>query len=149
MKRFDCALVRSEGRIVAFANLWYAPASREIAIDLMRHDVVAPYGVMDFLFVSLMLWAKERDYLWFDLGMAPLSGLETHPLGPLWHRVGAFLFRHGEHFYSFEGLRAYKEKFLLLWTPRYLAVPGGLTLPKILLDLNGLISNGTREAGET
>jgi len=145
MLNFDCAVVRQGGLIVAFANLWQAPVGRELSVDLMRHLGGAPPGVMDFLFIRLMLWGKEKGYKWFDLGMAPLSGLEAHPLAPVWNRIGAFTFRHGEHFFNFEGLRAYKEKFDPEWTPRYLAAPGGLALPRILLDVAALISGGTGE----
>ena len=53
------------------------------------------------LFVELLLWGKAEGYTWFNLGMAPLWGLENHPLAPAWHRVGNFVFRHGEHFYNF------------------------------------------------
>lgn len=38
-----------DGVIVAFANLWSAPAGGELSIDLMRFDQHAPKGVMDFL----------------------------------------------------------------------------------------------------
>ncbi len=145
LRNFDCAVVRRDGDIVAFANLWAAPAGGELSIDLMRHRGDAPYGIMDFLFIRLMLWGKEHGYRWFDLGMAPLSGLDTHPLAPVWHRIGAFLFRHGEHFYNFEGLRAYKEKFDPVWSPKYLAAPGGLALPRVLFDIAALTSGGARE----
>ena len=43
--------------------------------------------------------------------MAPLSGFETSPVATLWNRLGAFLYEHGERFYNFQGLRAYKQKF--------------------------------------
>ena len=144
LRNFDCAVVRRNGAIVAFANVWRVSSGSEVSIDLMRHTTGSPYGVMDFLFVRLMQWAKDQGYRWFDLGMAPLSGLETHPLGPAWHRVGALVFRSGEHFYNFEGLRAYKEKFQPAWVPKYIATPGGLVLPKILLDVAALVSGGTR-----
>ena len=144
LRNFDCAVVRRNGGIVAFANIWRASEGSEVSIDLMRHTVEAPYGIMDFLFVRLMLWAATEGYRWFDLGMAPLSGMETHPLGPVWHRVGAMVFRYGEHFYNFEGLRAYKEKFQPVWTPKYIATPNGLVLPRVLLDVAALISGGAR-----
>ena len=35
-------------------------------------------GVMDFLFIQMMLWGRAQGYQWFDLGMAPLAGLERH-----------------------------------------------------------------------
>ena len=87
-----------------------------------------------------MLWGREEGYHWFSLGMSPLSGLENHPLAPLWHRFGNLIFRNGENFYSFEGLRQYKEKFQPVWQPKYLACPGGLAVPAALLDVTTLIA---------
>ena len=97
---------------------------------------------MDYLFIRLMLYGRDAGYRWFNLGMAPLSGLPQHELAPLWNRLGGFLFRHGEHFYNFQGLRRYKEKYGPEWRPRYLASPGGLALPRVLCDLSVLISGG-------
>ena len=74
-----------------------------------------------------MLWARDQDYRYFSLGMAPLSGFEQHRLAPLWNRLGALLFRHGEHFYNLRGLREFKEKFDPEWEPRYLAAPDSFT----------------------
>jgi phosphatidylglycerol lysyltransferase len=91
-----------------------------------------------------MLWGRDQGYQFFTLGMAPLSGLESRSFAPLWHRIGAVVFRHGEHFYNFEGLREYKEKFNPAWEPRYLACPGGLALPRILLNIASLISGGIK-----
>lgn len=120
------ALVRMEGKVVAFANICTG-GKVEASIDLMRHGADAPRGVMDFLFVELLLWAKGQGYQWFNLGMAPLSGFADHPLAPTWHKIGAQVARRGGRFYGFTGLRAFKEKFDPVWTPRYLAAsPTGL-----------------------
>jgi phosphatidylglycerol lysyltransferase len=143
VRRCDVAVVRREGRIVAFANLWEG-AGEELSVDLMRHLADAPAGVMDFMFVNLILWGQERGYLWFNLGMAPLSGLENRSLGTLWSRVGSLAYRFGENFYNFQGLRQYKEKFDPVWEPMYIASPGGLALPRILTNLAALISGGLR-----
>ena len=62
---------------------------------------------MDYLFVQLMVWGAANGYRRFNLGMAPLAGLERRSLAPLWHRVGHLVFTHGENFYNFEGLRNY------------------------------------------
>ncbi|HVS24620.1 MAG TPA: bifunctional lysylphosphatidylglycerol flippase/synthetase MprF [Gammaproteobacteria bacterium] len=142
---FDFALVRRMGVIVAFANLWSTQTKRELSVDLMRFGPEAPRSAMDFLFVELMLWGRAQGYERFDLGMAPLAGLEQHPLAPAWHRVGNFVFRYGEHFYNFEGLRRYKAKYRPVWEPRYLVAPGGIALPRILLDVSALISGGIKE----
>jgi phosphatidylglycerol lysyltransferase len=99
---------------------------------------------MDYLFIELMLWGRQQGYNWFSLGMAPMSGLEDRILAPLWHKVGTFVFRHGEHFYNFQGLRQYKEKFAPVWQPKYLACRGGLVLPRILANVATLISGGIK-----
>jgi phosphatidylglycerol lysyltransferase len=142
---FPVAVVRCGQELVAFASLWIAGTGDEIAVDLMRFGADAPRGAMDFLFVELMLWGRAQGYRWLNLGMAPLAGLERHPLAPAWHRVGNFVFRYGEHFYNFDGLRRYKAKFNPVWESKYLASPGGLALPRVLLDISVLISGGVKE----
>jgi phosphatidylglycerol lysyltransferase len=124
--------------------MWSGGGKQELSIDLMRYLPEAPRGVMEYLFIQLMLWGKEEGYRWFNLGMAPLSGLEDHALAPLWSRLGAFVFRHGEHFYNLQGLRQYKEKFDPEWESRYLASPAGLSLPRILANIASLISGGMK-----
>ncbi|HEY4772096.1 MAG TPA: bifunctional lysylphosphatidylglycerol flippase/synthetase MprF [Steroidobacteraceae bacterium] len=145
IRNFDTVLVRSEGNISAFANLWHTNSKEELSIDLMRFGPDAPRGAMDYMFIELMLWGRAQGYRWFNLGMAPLAGLERHPLAPAWHRVGNFVFRHGEHFYNFDGLRRYKSKFGPAWEPKYLVAPGGIALPRILVDVSVLISGGVKE----
>lgn len=142
--RFPVAVIERNGRIEAFANLWTTSDRTELSIDLMRHRHDAFKGVMESLFVSLMQWGKAAGYRWFALGMAPLSGFETSPVSPLWNRLGAFVYEHGEAVYNFQGLRAYKDKFDPEWEPRYLAYPGGLRLPRIMADVSALVAGGYR-----
>jgi phosphatidylglycerol lysyltransferase len=139
---FPVAVVRLEDRIIAFANVWATGDRRELSIDLMRHVNDAPNSIMEYLFLELMLWGKEQGYDRFDLGLAPLAGLERRRLAPLWTQAGAFLFRYGEHFYNFQGLLRFKAKFDPVWEPRYLAAPGGFALPRVLRDVSLLISGG-------
>lgn len=135
-----CAIVERNGRPVAFANLWVGEDRQEFSIDLMRYSQDAPKGVMDYLFAQVMLWGRAEGYAWFSLGMAPLAGLEDHRLAPAWHKLGRLVYRYGENFYNFEGLRRYKDKFLPEWRPRYLATPSGMVLARVLLDVTRLIS---------
>jgi phosphatidylglycerol lysyltransferase len=141
LRHFDCGVVRRGGAIVAFANIWRGGSS-ELSVDLMRYSGAAPKGVIDFLLIECMLWGRALGYHWFNLGMAPLSGLEEHALAPAWHKIGRMVQRYGETFYPFEGLRKYKEKFLPVWRPRYLAAPHGLAMAGALLDVTALISGG-------
>lgn len=134
------AVVREGGRIVAFANLLTAPD--EAAVDLMRHHPDAPNGVMDYLFVRCAQWAKGQGLASFDLGMAPLAGLEDRRIAPVFARVGALVFDEGGALYGFQGLRSYKAKFAPDWRPRFIAAPVSTPLPLALLDVALLSSGG-------
>jgi phosphatidylglycerol lysyltransferase len=141
---FPAAVVERGARVEAFATVWPGPGGEEVSVDLMRYRESAPPEVMEALFVHLLLWGQSQGYRWFSLGMAPLSGLESSPVAPLWNRLGAFLYEHGEAFYNFQGLRAFKEKFHPTWQPRYLAFLGGLGLARVLADVSALIAGGYR-----
>ncbi|MEA2783455.1 MAG: phosphatidylglycerol lysyltransferase [Rhodospirillaceae bacterium] len=142
--RQSVAVVRRDNRIIAFATLMLTEHKTEAMVDLMRHLPEAPRSTMDFLFVRLMQHCREEGYQRFNLGMAPLSGFFSHRLAPRWHRIGHLIFSHGEHFYNFQGLRAFKAKFDPVWQPRYLAAPGGLGALIVLADVAALISGGWR-----
>lgn len=142
--RQPVALVRHEGRIVAFATMLVTGLSAEAAVDLMRQRGDAPKTTMDFLFTQIILHLREQGVARFNLGMVPLSGMASHRLAPRWQRLGRLLFNHGENFYNFQGLRSFKEKFDPVWEPRYLAAPGGLSPLLVLSDTAALIAGGWR-----
>jgi len=134
------AVVERNGKAVAFANLWLLPSHEEMSFDLMRYGKDAPPGTMDFMFVELMLWGQKQGYGRLSLGMAPMSGIDARRLAPLWARMADAIFRHGERFYGFGGLRRFKEKFAPVWTPRYLAAPRGVATALALFDILMLVS---------
>ncbi|MEZ5910953.1 MAG: bifunctional lysylphosphatidylglycerol flippase/synthetase MprF [Paracoccaceae bacterium] len=146
LKNFDIAVLRRGpgGAVLAFANLWQGAERAELSPDLMRYDPAGPSYAMDALFAALLLWAKAEEFAWLSLGAAPFSGLTERRFAPFWNRMGGLLYEHGEHFYHFEGLRAFKQKFDPVWTPHYLASPGGLAVPRVLYEINVLISGGVR-----
>lgn len=111
LAKCDVAVVRFEGRIVAFANLWCLHNKQEIALDLMRYSQFAPKRVMEFLMVSLILWGKGQGYSLCNLGMAPLAGLEAHTAAPWLHQLGHALYHYENRFYNFPGIYSYKDKF--------------------------------------
>lgn len=137
------AIVRQEGRIVAFASLMMTGERVEASIDLMRFSTNAPPAVMEYLLLRLVLHFKAEGYLRFNLGMAPLSGLSASAVG-LWQQVGRAVYERGDRFYNFSGLRAFKSKFGPQWEARYMAVPGGLNPMLALADITVLIAGGLR-----
>lgn len=142
LRHFSVAIALLEEHPAAFATLWLTRGKEELSVDLMRYLPEASKSIMEYLFISLMLWGQNEGYQWFNLGMAPLFGLQNRPLSSLWNKVGSFIYRNGEDFYNFEGLRQFKEKFDPEWEPRYVACPAGLRLPRILTNIATLISGG-------
>ncbi|MFZ4606462.1 MAG: phosphatidylglycerol lysyltransferase domain-containing protein [Caulobacter sp.] len=152
---FPVAIVRSAGRVVAFATLWPMASRRALSMDLMRYNDDAPKNIMDFLFVELFEWGRVQGYQAFDFGAAPLAGLEDRPLAPIMSRVGRLLFERGEEIYNFRGVRRYKDKYDPLWQPRYIAAPHKWQIPMLLADVSLLSSGGmagltrrTKKTGE-
>ena len=142
--RRPVAVVRKNDAIVAFANVLCTQQQSEVSVDLMRQLPSAPSGTMDFLFTQLMLHYKAQGVQRFALGMAPMAGMVTHELAPRWHRFGRWLFDSGESFYNFRGLRSFKDKFLPIWEPRYLAAPPGMATLLSVADVTALIAGGLR-----
>ena len=142
--RQPVAVVRRTDTVIAFASLLCPPRHEEVSLDLMRHLPDAPNGTMDFLFVRLLLHFQAQGFARFCLGMAPMSGMQAHPLATRWHRLGRLVFEHGERYYNFRGLRSFKDKFDPVWEPRYLAAPGGFAPLLALTDTAALIGGGLR-----
>lgn len=146
LQNFRIATARVGGNIVAFANVLETSTKETATIDLMRHASSAPPGTMDFLFIALMLTLKNEKFREFSLGMAPLTGLESSRHPKIWDRVARSISRFGGHFYNFEGLRAYKDKFEPEWRPKYLMTWGGIDPLLVMNDVNALVSGGLRGA---
>lgn len=143
LARFPIAIVKREGNIIAFANVVEDFGhGQESGIDLMRHLTDAPHGTMDFLFVQLLQHAKDAHFCWFDLGMAPLSGVGRSHWSPLNERLLKLVYEFGNRFYNYKGLRQYKEKFHPEWRSMYLAYPHGHPLASVLFDVTALITGG-------
>ena len=141
---FPCAVVRAEGRIVAFANLWTTAERSSFSMDLMRYGQNAPKNIMDCLFVELLQWGRDQGYEAFEFGMAPLAGLAGRPLAPLMTRVGRLLFERGEDLYNFQGVRRYKDKYDPIWAPRYIAAANKWAMGIALADVSLLSAGGVK-----
>jgi phosphatidylglycerol lysyltransferase len=141
LSRCRCAVVetRDGGRLLAFANLLEGPRRRELSVDLMRYRTDGP-AVMDFLLVSIMLHGKQAGFGVFNLGMAPLASVGEHRGAHRRERLASLIFRRGEHWYNFQGVRFYKQKFEPDWVPRYMAYEAAWEWPVALANVSALIA---------
>lgn len=122
-------------RPIAFANLVSEYQKNEITIDLMRHYPKMENGVMEFLFVQMMLWAKERGAATFSLGLSAVVGVGEKPEDPQVEKALHTISEYVSRFYNFKGLHKFKDKFHPQWEPRYLAYPGAGSLPLVVNTL--------------
>jgi len=141
LRRFPCAVVERRGgqHLLAFANLLEGPRHEELSVDLMRYRTGGP-SVMDFLLLSTMLYAKSEGYRTFNLGMAPLASVGEHRGARIGERLAGLLFRRGDHWYNFQGVRFYKQKFDPVWVPRYMAYQSAVEWPVALANVSALIA---------
>lgn len=140
VSRYPVAIARKDGRIVAFSNAWISGSKAEVEADLMRYTADAPPGIMRFLLIEMMLWARGDGFAWFNLGMASLSGLSVHRGAPIWNQLAVAIRGYGERFYNFQGIREFKQWFHPEWEPLFLVSPGGHALPIILANVASLVS---------
>ncbi|HYR89687.1 MAG TPA: phosphatidylglycerol lysyltransferase domain-containing protein [Terriglobia bacterium] len=129
------SLTDQQGNMVAFANIIPSFRPSETTIDLMRHGIHAPNGAMDYLFIKLFTYSRERGFERFNLGMAPMAGFRDKEEASAEERAVHYFFQRLNFLFSYQGLLHYKTKFASSWEPRYLVFPNVLDLPRIALAL--------------
>ena len=124
-----------DGSPTAFANLVPEYRKNEVTIDLMRRYQEVESGTMEFVFASMLEWAKGQGYESFSLGLSTLAGVGEKADDPRVEQALHTLSEYLGRFYNFRGLHAFKDKFHPRWEPRYLAYPGAASLPAVLVTL--------------
>lgn len=108
------------GEITAFTSLMPNYDKKIMTIDLMRYDTdMNVNSMMDYLFLNLFIYAKDNDYKYFNLGMAPLSNVGIYKSAYLSERIASLIFKYADSLYPFKGLRNYKSKYATNWESRY------------------------------
>lgn len=125
-------------KLLAFVNIVPSFSPGEATIDLMRHRLDAPNGAMDFLFVKLFDYLKQKSYRRFNLGMVPMDGFQEHEEATREERAVHYFVQQLTFLFSFSGLRRYKAKFAAWWEPRYAVYERVLDLPRLGLALRAV-----------
>jgi phosphatidylglycerol lysyltransferase len=101
------AAVDADGLVQAFMNIIPSYYPGETTIDLMRHRQDAPDGVMDYLFIKLFARQKEKGFMRFNLGMAPMSGFQEGEDASAEERAVHFFLQRLNFLFSYTGLYQY------------------------------------------
>ena len=105
-------------QIFAFLNIIPDFTPGEATYDLIRKTEDAPGGMIDSLIISLIDYCKTQGYNSLNLGLAPLSGIETGRDLP--EKTLKFAYEKLQQFRHYRGLRDFKEKFNPVWSNKYL-----------------------------
>lgn len=143
LQRFPLAVVRDhEKRVLAFANVLGLRSGADATIDFMRYRADGPPGLMEYLITRLLVHCAEAGYASFTLGMSPLHDVGKRRGAALMERAAAALYRHGERFYNYKGLHAFKGKFHPRWEPRYMAFQSSWDWASAVVSATTLIRAG-------
>lgn len=113
-----CTIETGENKIVGFVNIIKNYKSKEANFDLMRKTADAPNGTMDFLFVNMFQYFKEQDFETCNLGLVPMSGIESPK--NLEEQIIKSAYEKIKRFSSYRSLYDFKEKFAPQWNENYL-----------------------------
>src|SRR5699024_5222791 len=118
-----------------------------ITEDLMRYDNdMNVNSMMDYLFLNLFIYGKDRGYKYFNLGMAPLSNVGINKSAYLPEKIASLIFKHADFLYPFKGLRNYKSKYASIWNGKYISIAKGnfilTSISAILFADKGKIEEG-------
>jgi phosphatidylglycerol lysyltransferase len=140
LARSPIAVIERNGRLEAFASMWFDRSRRELAVDLLRHRALPPAGTIDALLAGLMQWGRTHGFEWLTLGVtASLPGRDKSLDTPLWSKIERLV--HGDGPSENRGeLRICTAQLQPERVPRYLAYPGGLALTRVLADVSALIA---------
>jgi phosphatidylglycerol lysyltransferase len=129
------SVINKENKIEAFVNIIPSYRKGESTIDLMRRRIDSSAGIMDYLFVKLFIFCKEKGYQRFNLGMAPMSGFQEKEEASLEEKVIHSFFTHLNFIFSYSGLKQYKAKFASFWEPSFLIYRNTFDLPRLGITL--------------
>jgi phosphatidylglycerol lysyltransferase len=139
-----------QGRLVAFVNQIPSYHPGDAAADLIRHRVNAPYGIADYTLAGLLRHLRKRGYHTFNLGLAPLASVGIQPGSSPRDRTIHLIYEHLDRFFSFKGLRRWKEKYEPSWEDRLIAYGGStFNLIRIGILLGRLVGKCANYPGNT
>ena len=124
----------ADGNIKAFLNLIPDYAEDECTYDLIRKTIDAPAASMDALIIKLIEYAKEKKYLFLNLGMVPMTGI-TQP-GNTAEQIIKLAAEKIKRFQHYKGLKEFKEKYATLWENKYLVYDNDFDLLQLPVALN-------------
>ncbi|WP_394899678.1 bifunctional lysylphosphatidylglycerol flippase/synthetase MprF [Clostridium tertium] len=135
------ALIKDkEDNIKGFATIMPMYDNNTLSVDLMRFKKIELNGLMDYMFANIFEYCKENRYRYFNLGLVPLDEVGNSRHAFFIEKVAYQIFLHGNYFYSFSGLKKFKDKYANNWESRYIAYKKGTSIIITIMQLTNIIN---------
>ena len=123
------ALAGCGGRIGGFLHL--VPSADGYSLGAMRRDRDTPNGLMEYLIVQLLLWAREHGTAEISLNFCVFADLLARTPRNALDATARSALRVGDRIFQLERLLVFSRKFDPDWRPRYLCVECLSDLPLV------------------
>ncbi|MDR3256370.1 MAG: phosphatidylglycerol lysyltransferase domain-containing protein [Endomicrobium sp.] len=137
MKDMDFGILEKDSKIYAFSVIVKTKNKNELSSGVVRH-IKCDYDIFTYMIFKNILWAKENEYKWFDLGLAYFPSAENDGEAI---KYFAKMFMFAEHFnYNLTSLREFKNKFCPVWHNKYVAIHPDRYIITFIKNFTALIS---------
>lgn len=150
LNRGEVAVIKNkDGNIKGFTSVMpMYDNNKTLSIDLMRFSKSPFNGAMDFMFVNLFKYGKDNGFSKFNMGTAPLSNVGISKYSFVGEKIAYQVYLHGQRFYSFKGLKSFKEKYADTWENRYIAYRKNTSLILTMIQILLLVSRVKKTTNE-
>ena len=113
------AVARQGGKVGGFLHL--VPSAQGYSLGAMRRDPATPNGLMEYLIVETLAWARHTGADELSLNFCVFTDLLADPEGRL-QNVARDVLRACDRVFQLERLIHFSRKFSPEWRPRYVCV---------------------------
>ena len=122
----------ADGRVGGFLQLVPSPASGGWSLAAMRRRPETPNGLMEFLIVQALDWARGEGASEVSLNFSVFGELlRAGGAAPLPRRALRFLLLRLDRFFQLDRLLSFNRKFFPAWRPRYICFERALDAPVV------------------
>ena len=124
--------VRGDGSVGGFIQLVPSPASGGYSLATMRRRTETPNGLMEYLIVGTIDWARAERVPEISLNFSVFGKLlRAGSEASLPRQALRFLLLRLDRFFQLERLLSFNRKFFPAWRPRYICLERLIDFPVV------------------
>jgi lysyl-tRNA synthetase class 2 len=122
----------ADGVLGGYLHWVPSPASGGWSLAAMRRAKGTPNGLMEFLIVESVAWARDNDATELSLNFAVFGDVLRSGAGArTWKRASRKILLRLDRLFQLERLNGFNRKFRPEWRPRYLCFESWAELPVV------------------